>query len=81
MQCILLIFLCNLIYYFRIAAGVTINSSGPNEAGPVDLIFNMDDIVLDGQVLNINKGSKTVKIAKSFAERKYENLRKNQTQS
>lgn len=81
MQCILFILLCNLIYYFRIAAGVTINSSGPNEAGPVDLIFNMDDIVLDGQVLNINKGSKTLKIAKSFAERKYENLRKNQTQS
>ena len=51
-------FLHNLIYYFRIAAGVTINSSGPNEAGPVDLIFNMDNIVLDGQILNINKGSK-----------------------
>ena len=62
MHRILFILLCNLIYYFRIAAGVTINSSGANEAGPVDLIFNMDDIVLDGQVLNINKGSKIFKI-------------------
>ena len=58
MQCILFILFFNLIYYFRIAAGVTINSSGPNEAGPVDLIFNMNNIVLDDQILNINKGSK-----------------------